>query len=182
MVCYAPDFTSKRQIDQISLFTALSALPPDDRLHPQHVFQRNVPLQGACLAFLHSDGDTVNASAVGPVSRYAAIAATKSPTFLRIIRSKDCRRSGPFADRRLIQAARHKNGHTNYKRIGRGAVSTAPSQNPNNGSSVTTGGGTTTSESNAHMPIYQESAGVSAFILRHYIIADNWLCDAAASC
>ena len=51
------DLSSKEQFDEITLFSALNALPHDDLLRRQLTAQSNITLRQAYLTFLHTDRD-----------------------------------------------------------------------------------------------------------------------------
>jgi len=51
------DLTSNQQLDEISLFSALHAMPQDDPLHRQLVGQKDVTLRDAYLSFMRTDRD-----------------------------------------------------------------------------------------------------------------------------
>jgi len=164
------DLTSKQQFDEISLFSALHAMPQDDPLRHQLIGQKDVTLRDAYLSFMCTDRDA------------SAASTTESANAATVVRCHHCDEVGhfakdcPFFDQFKQLVARHKSGqgqgnHNRYNRNrrGRGAANAATAGNGNHAFGDIDG--------HSH-----ETAGVSLSLSRHLSSANDWMCDSGATC
>ena len=155
------DLSSKEQFDEITLFSALNALPHDDLLCHQLTAQSNITLWQAYLTFLRTDRDANLASAESANATSVALCyRCEEPGHL----AKDC----PFSEQFKQLVTRIKSGTNRWGR-GRGRGRGLPT-------------GTQSNTTAAAAAPSQDSAGVSTSFPLGSDSANRWLSDTGATC